>query len=1074
VKNQQQFIRRKAIHVAVAAALPVMLMTINPANATPVASPVVPVGAKNNGATDPTGGVGGVPVNGYTGGSVTLGDGSVQTITGGFLPRVVQTNNNGLINAGSFVVGRKYFIQTLGTTNFTALGAASNTLGESFIATSTGTGSGVATDSANVIGGYNSLDNLKLTIKANTTITQASPAAVLVEDDVIEGLITQKNYSIGVMTNGGSTITNYGHIVNTDGGQSTNVGVQLGNDGDKLIVKSGGTVSTSVTTTSSTFNTAKAYGVNTDAAGDYAVTVEQGASISASHAGVGGAYAIDGGGSSNTLIVENSGTISGTRVNALSSLTASNVNATTLKAVVNGLSAASVGNVAAVYVQEELDTLTLNNRKTGILETTGDLTDVIYGRAWEQNINNEGIIRVNGYTAGNKNGIAIASVSDSLREEQLNVNNSGSISGDIVVSNGNALRYWAIKKYNAGATFGGNPIENTINSGAGQINSNITNSGTITGDIYYNNGTHVLTNDGGAITGNINVDQRDTVCGAGTGAGQTCSIKAGSITAHALTDHLQYTVGADTKVVNDTDTSYNGNFTVHGTKEFTLESSGTLTGNVNIITVDGLTGTYSNVYGVAVSKENSLITLVPVITGAGSATAAAAAGSTGGFIDGTLTIRTAGVDSAAATTTLAPKVQAGTTVKSGDWYKVATTYTNAGSDLPTTQNSALVSWTAEKNGSALVVGATVGNASSLGFAGNTASLVDAALSSNTAGALVQNLATAADISRVAEQLRPEINNANVEAAIGVTDRVFGLVDAHLNETHLAQLTGKSGIATGEQANGTGVWLQGFGGRGDQDRRNNVDGYTSDAYGFAAGADTLVGEGTRIGAAISYGQSNIEDKGVNSGNKSNIDSYQATLYGSAVLDGWYLNGTLGLGKHNYDSKRLVLGNFVSGSHDAWQYTARVDAGLPFKVGTATLTPIASLTYSRLNQDGYTETGIGALVIGSNDTDSFRSGLGAKALIPLTDGEVKTGLELRAIWNHEFGDTAQDTTANFVGGGSTFTTSGASVARDGLNLGGSLVLAHSDAEVQQNLLLSYDAEVKDQYLNQTARLQARFDF
>lgn len=45
---------------------------------------------------------------------------------------------------------------------------------------------------------------------------------------------------------------------------------------------------------------------------------------------------------------------------------------------------------------------------------------------------------------------------------------------------------------------------------------------------------------------------------------------------------------------------------------------------------------------------------------------------------------------------------------------------------------------------------------------------------------------------------------------------------------------------------------------------------------------------------------------------------------------------------------------------------------------------------------------------------------------------------------------------------------------MNLGGGLALTHSDKEVQQNLLLSYDAEVKDRYLSHTARLQARFDF
>jgi uncharacterized protein with beta-barrel porin domain len=119
-------------------------------------------------------------------------------------------------------------------------------------------------------------------------------------------------------------------------------------------------------------------------------------------------------------------------------------------------------------------------------------------------------------------------------------------------------------------------------------------------------------------------------------------------------------------------------------------------------------------------------------------------------------------------------------------------------------------------------------------------------------------------------------------------------------------------------------------------------------------------------------------------------------------------------------------------------------------------------------------VGALHINSSDTDSFRSGLGAKALLPLHEGAVNAGLEVRAIWNHEFADTAQDTTASFVGGGSSFTTSGVDPARDSAYLGASLRLSGGDKDVQQSLLLSYDAEIKNQSLSHTALLQARFDF
>jgi len=62
-----------------------------------------------------------------------------------YLENVVDTTATGTtVNAGSFVVGTRYEIKTVGTTDFTLIGAASNTVGLCFTATGSGTGSGDA------------------------------------------------------------------------------------------------------------------------------------------------------------------------------------------------------------------------------------------------------------------------------------------------------------------------------------------------------------------------------------------------------------------------------------------------------------------------------------------------------------------------------------------------------------------------------------------------------------------------------------------------------------------------------------------------------------------------------------------------------------------------------------------------------------------------------------------------------------------------------------------------------------------------------------------------------------------
>jgi len=55
-----------------------------------------------------------------------------------------------IVSAGSFVSGTSYVIQTLGTTNFTLIGASSNTVGVTFTATGIGSGTGTAITSDTV------------------------------------------------------------------------------------------------------------------------------------------------------------------------------------------------------------------------------------------------------------------------------------------------------------------------------------------------------------------------------------------------------------------------------------------------------------------------------------------------------------------------------------------------------------------------------------------------------------------------------------------------------------------------------------------------------------------------------------------------------------------------------------------------------------------------------------------------------------------------------------------------------------------------------------------------------------
>lgn len=66
-------------------------------------------------------------------------------IPAGSAGNVLTSTTTSTVTAGSFAVGTEYTIATVGTTNFTLIGAASNTIGVVFTATGVGSGTGTAT-----------------------------------------------------------------------------------------------------------------------------------------------------------------------------------------------------------------------------------------------------------------------------------------------------------------------------------------------------------------------------------------------------------------------------------------------------------------------------------------------------------------------------------------------------------------------------------------------------------------------------------------------------------------------------------------------------------------------------------------------------------------------------------------------------------------------------------------------------------------------------------------------------------------------------------------------------------------
>lgn len=96
------------------------------------------------------------------------------------VPTEVVAGSSTTVTAGSFVSGVYYTILTVGTTDFTLIGASANTVGVTFKATGVGTGTGTATTYRNgymTLGGFKFQWGFASNINSNSTTSITFPSA---------------------------------------------------------------------------------------------------------------------------------------------------------------------------------------------------------------------------------------------------------------------------------------------------------------------------------------------------------------------------------------------------------------------------------------------------------------------------------------------------------------------------------------------------------------------------------------------------------------------------------------------------------------------------------------------------------------------------------------------------------------------------------------------------------------------------------------------------------------------------------------------------------------------------------
>jgi hypothetical protein len=147
-------------------------------------------------------------------------------ITPGEIYKIASIGTGSPVNAGSFVIGQTYGIKTVGSTNFTLIGASSNTVGVVFTATGIGSGSGDAflnpTDFTLIGASSNTVDTVFTATGVGTGTGTVTYNGTLPVVAITPGKLYQ------IKTVGSTDFTDIGSPNNTVGTIFTATGVGIG------------------------------------------------------------------------------------------------------------------------------------------------------------------------------------------------------------------------------------------------------------------------------------------------------------------------------------------------------------------------------------------------------------------------------------------------------------------------------------------------------------------------------------------------------------------------------------------------------------------------------------------------------------------------------------------------------------------------------------------------------------------------------------------------------------------------------------------------------------------------------